>query len=114
MIRLAMIAFLLATPAFSAEDVETKEVSCGYQADVVAAIQKARLDRVRESKVGEKIAASDPQWPEKYNAAIPQLTAWIYEQKRRDLRKVDLAEQLREQCIENWDAIQEATRDLNN
>ena len=57
MIRPALVLALLATPAL-AED--SKEVSCGYQAQVVAAIQQARLDRVKERDVPEP-SASNPR-----------------------------------------------------
>ena len=111
MIRIIVLVSLLAAPAFAEEN---KEESCGYQADVVAAIQKARLARVKESNVEKVILADNPSWPETYNAAIPELTSWIYQQKRRDLRKVDLAADLRTQCIENWDQIQEMQKGLKN
>jgi Xaa-Pro aminopeptidase len=111
MIRLAILALLLATPTFAKEN---KEEDCGYQADVVAAIQEARLKRVRQDKVADVIAASNPQWPENYNAAIPQFTAVVYELKRRDLRNVDLGEQWRTQCVDNWDKTQETLRNLDN
>ena len=58
MIRLAtaasLAAALLATPVVAAD---TKEQSCTYQAQVVAAIQNARLDRVKERDVAKVVAA---------------------------------------------------------
>ena len=98
MIRLAIALSLLAAPAW-AED--SKEVSCGYQAQVVAAIQKARLDRVKERDVPEAIAASNPTWPENYNAAIPLITPWVYEKKMRVVRQNDLSEAWKEVCLAN-------------
>ena len=98
MIRPALVLALLATPAL-AED--SKGVSCGYQAQVVAAIQQARLDRVKERDVPEAIAASNPTWPENYNAAIPLITPWVYEKKMRVVRQNDLSEAWKEVCLAN-------------
>ncbi|MEM7318603.1 MAG: hypothetical protein AAF408_06215, partial [Pseudomonadota bacterium] len=68
MLRLAIALAVLSTPVFATE---SKEASCGFQAQVIQAIQKARMDRVKESDVAAKIAASNPTWPAKYNAVIP-------------------------------------------
>ncbi|SFU05851.1 hypothetical protein [Sedimentitalea nanhaiensis] len=111
MYRIALAACLLATPVLSAE---TKEQSCGYQAQVMSAVQQARLDKVKEADVATTIAASNPVWPDNYSAAIPQLAQFVYSQKMRDLRKNDLGAVLREQCIENWDQIQKMQKDLKN
>lgn len=97
MIRLAVIAMLLATPLSAAE---SKEESCRYQSDVVAAIQKARLDRVKERDVPKAIAATNPVWPDNYDAAIPLITPWVYEQKMRDVRNKDLAAAWLELCLQ--------------
>ncbi len=88
---------LLATPVLAQE---TKEQSCGYQADVVAAIQQARLDRVKERNLPKYIAESDPTWPDNYNAAIPLMAPWVYDQKMRDIRKKDLAAAWKELCLQ--------------
>jgi hypothetical protein len=98
MIRLAFAACLLATPVMAAE---TKAESCGYQADVVAAIQKARLDRVKERDVPDAIAATNPTWPENYNAAIPLIAPWVYEQKMKTIRNDDLSASWKELCLAN-------------
>jgi hypothetical protein len=111
MIRLAIVACLLATPLLAAQ---SKEESCGYQAQVISAIQKARLDRVKKEDVAATIAASGPSWPDNYNAAIPQLTEFVYDQKRRDLKKTDLGANLRQQCLDNWDQIQAMQKQLKN
>lgn len=84
MIRLALLTSLLATPVFAAD---TKEQSCAYQGDVVAAVQQARVDRVRERKVTAKIRARDNNWPDNYDNMIPLITPWIYEMDRADLKK---------------------------
>ncbi|KIN60401.1 hypothetical protein Z945_1372 [Sulfitobacter noctilucae] len=79
----------------SAEKVET----CGYQAAVVSAIQQARLDRVRERKVQERVL-ENATWPENFNTAIPLLTPWVYEMKMRDVREQDLAAAWTELCLQ--------------
>ncbi|MHA6262462.1 hypothetical protein ACXYMO_04605 [Arenibacterium sp. CAU 1754] len=96
MIRLALAAGLMATPVWAQE---TKEQSCGYQADVVAAIQKARLDRVKERDVPQAIAATNPTWPANYNAAIPLIAPWVYEKKMRVVRNNDLSDAWKELCL---------------
>lgn len=97
-VSLTLAALLLAAPAQAAD---SKEESCGYQAQVVAAIQKARLDRVKERDVAKVIAASDPTWPENYNNAIPLITPWVYEKKMSVVRKNDLAAAWKEVCLKN-------------
>lgn len=91
---LATAAF--ATPAFAQD---SQEETCGYQADVVAAIQQARLDRVAEREVQAHILATAPEWPEQYNNAIPLITPWVYEQKRRVIRNEDLSAAWSELCL---------------
>ena len=86
---------LLAMPAFADEKAE----SCGYQADVVAAVQQARLDRVKERNLTEHILAQEPAWPERFNNAIPLIAPWVYEQKRRVIRNEDLAAAWNELCL---------------
>ena len=97
MIRIALFASLLASPSFAAD---TLEQSCAYQAQVVAAIQVARLDRVKERYVPATIAATTPDWPENYNAAIPHMGPWVYEMKRRVVRTADLSAAWSELCLQ--------------
>ena len=99
MIRFAALAMLAvaATPALAQE---TKEESCALQAQVVAAIQQARLDRVAEREVSDHILAQNPTWPEKYNNAIPLIVPWVYEQKRRTIRNESLADAWSELCLQ--------------
>ncbi len=111
MFRPLFALVLMTTPVLAAE---SKEESCGYQADVVRAIQQARLDRVKQADVASTIASSNPTWPANYSQAIPQLTSWVYDQKRKDLRKKDLGEILYQQCVDNWDQIQALKNDLKN
>ncbi len=101
----AVAAPLFASPVFAAAELG-KEDSCKYQGQVMAAVQKARLDRIPEEKVEETIRASNPEWPENFSNAIPQLAAHVYQMKRRDLKNNDLGAVFEAQCVENWDAIQ--------
>lgn len=110
-IRLALAAALLATPAV-AED--SKEDACGYEAQVMAAVQQARLDRVKQADVAGHIAASDPTWPQNYNAAIPQMVDYIYQLKRRDVKANDFGEIWLQQCLATWDQRQEMLKDMKN
>ncbi|WP_050602700.1 hypothetical protein [Ruegeria sp. 6PALISEP08] len=97
MLRIAIVAALLATPSLAQDSAEQ---SCKYQADVVAAIQKARLDKVKERDVAQAITDNSPTWPENYNAAIPLIAPWVYEQKMRDVRKKDLGAAWLELCLQ--------------
>ena len=89
MLRLVsvVVSVALAGPAVAASKAE----DCGYQADVVAAVQAARVARVRERKVAAHIEGTAPEWPEKYNAVVPLVTPWVYGMKRAELRTADLA-----------------------
>ncbi|MEO9576385.1 MAG: hypothetical protein ABJ263_06215 [Tateyamaria sp.] len=91
---LATAAF--ATPAFA----EDKKETCAYQAQVVKAIQTARLERVAERDVQDHILAQSPTWPEKYNNVIPLITPWVYEQKRKVIRNEDLGAGWNELCLQ--------------
>lgn len=98
MIRLTLIAALLASPvAVAAAD--SKEQSCAYQAQVVAAIQQARLNKVKERNVAKAVADTNPTWPDNYNKAIPLITPWVYEQKMKVIRKEDLGAAWNELCL---------------
>ncbi len=95
-------ALILAATAFAAPALaqESKEETCGYQAQVVAAIQQARIDRVAERGVQDHILAQSPDWPENYNNAIPLITPWVYEQPRRVIRNEDLSAAWSELCLQ--------------
>ena len=98
MTRFALFAAmtLMAAPAVAQDKAE----SCGYQADVVAAVQQARLDRVPEREVQDHILATSPAWPEQYNNAIPLIAPWVYEQKRKVIRNESLADAWTELCLQ--------------
>ena len=87
----------LVPPTFAAEEL-SKEDDCAYQADVVGAIQTARMDRVKESKLAEAIAATEPTWPAQYNNAMTILGGRIYQLKRHDLKDINLSAQWKEAC----------------
>lgn len=107
--------FLLAlVVAAHAQAADTREQSCGYEAQVASAIQRARIERVQKGEVMPLLLADTPPWPEAYNAAIPQLTEYVYQQKIRDLKQIDLGQVLLQQCIDNWDQIQEMQKQLRN
>ena len=111
MIRITLAAVLLASPAYAADN---KEDSCKYQGQVMAAVQAARLDRVKQADVEQHILDSEPSWPEQYSKAIPQLTAHIYAMKRRDLKAMEFGPLMEQQCLENWDQIQAMKQQLNS
>ncbi|MBI6629872.1 hypothetical protein JAO82_08240 [Pontibaca sp. S1109L] len=96
MVRLALALTLLVTPALATG---SDKESCAHQADIVAAIQQARLNNVAEADVGQTILADPPTWPENYNAAIPVITPWVYEQNLDELRDQDLAAIWNEMCL---------------
>ena len=94
---LAASIVVSAVPGFAA----SKKEECGYQADIVAAVRQARLDRVSERKVTEAVLAGEVTWPERYNVAIAIFAGEIYKIKMRDLRKTDIAKQWRGACLAN-------------
>lgn len=106
MIRFALVVLLATTSAAAAQESKKEEV-CGNMAQVVRAIQEARLDRVKERDVEEIILAQAPTWPENYNRAIPLMTPWVYEQRMRDVRRNDLGEAWDEVCQNNWQSLAE-------
>ena len=81
---------------------------------MIRAIQQARLDRVKLRDVMKVIVASNPPWPANYSKAIPTYAPWVYDQKMRDLRKTDLGTSFEQQCLEQWDLIQEQQKQLGN
>lgn len=100
-----ILSMALATSSQAAD--VTKEEYCGQTAQVVAAIQQARLDRVPEREVRDTILATDPSWPDRYDNAIVQMTPWVYEQKMRDVRKTDLSAAWSEVCQAQWESFKD-------
>ncbi len=111
MIRLTLAAALLATPALAADE---KEDACRYEAQVMAAVQQARMDRVAKGRVADHIAASEPGWPENYNAAVPQMVEYVFQLKRSDLKATDLGALWETQCLQTWEQRQEMLKDMQN
>lgn len=98
MLRFSLVAVLALTAVPAVAQTE-KEVSCGHQADLTAAVVQARLDGVAERDVPEELAKI-ATWPENYTAVmVPVIAPYIYEQKRRDLRKSDLRSTTYAQCM---------------
>lgn len=108
----AAVALSIPLVSMPAHAEDSKEDSCRYQGQVMTAVQDARRKRVKEENAEAKILASDPEWPEQYSKAIPQLVKHVYAQKRSDLRGVDLGALFEEQCLANWDQIQQLRNDL--
>ncbi|MEO0389390.1 MAG: hypothetical protein AAF218_00470 [Pseudomonadota bacterium] len=104
MIRTALIAALTlsALPAWADEKTDV----CERQSQVVGAIQQARLDRVPQAKVIPNLMEANPNLPGQLESALPALVGWMYDQRMRDLRNTDLAATSKQQCLDNWDAIQ--------
>ncbi len=98
MIRVLRVSLCLAmaSPAFAAT---AKNKDCGYQSDVVAAVQAARVARVGERDVPAHVAETAPEWPEKYNAVIPLVAPWVYGMKMGEVKKADLKAAWNEMCL---------------
>lgn len=86
---------LLATPAVASDPAE----SCGHQAAIVSALQSARRAWVKEPQVAVHILREAHSWPDTYDAAIPLIAPWVYEQSRRTLRTQDLSAAWLELCL---------------
>lgn len=98
MVRILLACAIVMTAAPSMAQTE-KEISCGYQADLVVAIAQARLNRVAERDLSQKLAQT-ATWPDKYNVLIPIFAPFIYEQKRRDVRNADWRASTFSQCMQ--------------
>ncbi|MEO9819626.1 MAG: hypothetical protein ABJQ34_08645 [Paracoccaceae bacterium] len=110
--RIAVVCALTfsAAPVFAKSAAE----SCSFQARVVGAIQTARLNRVPKDDVVPGLMEANPSWPKTMEQAMPALVDWIYDQRRRDLKDVDLGAVSEQQCIDNWDRIQNLTQNATN
>ena len=96
--RFTLAALLACTALPALAEIEKSE-SCGFQAQVVSAIQQARLDRVKERNVEKTILASSPDWPANYSKAIPLITPWVYELPMKQVRDNDLSEIWNQNCM---------------
>lgn len=93
---LATLSAAVATPALAQT---AKATDCGYQSEVVSAVQAARVARVGERKVASHVADTSPEWPEKYNAVVPLVTPWVYSMKMAEVKAADLGEAWKEMCL---------------
>lgn len=113
--RLALVFALLAAPALAAgSQTDEREEVCGYEAQVMTAVQQARLDNVAQDKVVAHIAAGTPAWPENYSAAIPGMVDYIYQLRRRDLKNNDFGAIWKQQCLDMWEQRQQMIKQLKN
>lgn len=96
----AVVGSACAMPTF-AQDADAKAVDCGHQASVVAAVQQARKDRVKERDVQAHVIES-AVWPEKYHAVVPLIAGWVYSRdiKMRDIRNKDLGAAWKDICLQ--------------
>ena len=106
-----VLAIALATTALPAV---AQDAECSFQAGVVGAIQKARLDRISKDRVVPGLLEANPNWPDSMEAALPGLVDWIYSQRMRDLRKTDLAAVSKQQCLDNWEQLQALGKSVSN
>lgn len=95
-LAVASMAVIGSTPSVAQT---AKDEDCAYQAQVVEAVRQARISRVEERMVADALRASDPTWPEKYNAAIPLVAGWVYEMRMRDVRSQDIASAWKQACL---------------
>jgi hypothetical protein len=98
MLRLALSLTIAVLAIPVTAQTSEKEIDCGHQADVAAAIVQARLDRVAERKLPEELAKT-ATWPEKYNVLIPIFAPHFYNQKRGELKDQDIRGATFEQCM---------------
>ncbi|WP_299349734.1 hypothetical protein [uncultured Shimia sp.] len=103
----ASALFAVVTMGTAPASAGEKEETCKLQAELMSAVQQARLDRVPESQVVDKVTEDNPHWPETLHSAIPAIAEFMYDQKRRDLKQVDLGPVSEQQCLDNWEQIQE-------
>lgn len=98
MVKYFVVSAVVAAFCGPAMAASKKETDCGHQAAVVAAVQKARIDRVGERKVPAHVAAN-ATWPDRYNTAITLVTPWVYEMKMREVKAKDLSAAWKEMCL---------------
>ncbi|MFK7876568.1 MAG: hypothetical protein AB8B71_12425 [Paracoccaceae bacterium] len=110
---LTTLAFVAALPAMAASKAEI-ERQCQFQADVMGAVQQARLDRVPKRDVASTIRAANPDWSDSLDVALTPVVDFVYGIKRRDLRNVNLAGDTKAACVQNWDQLQALTNAVKN
>lgn len=103
----------VASPLHAQSQTE-RQAQCRFQAELAGAVQQARLDRVQQDNVLNKLKQDNPDWPAAVDQAIPPLVNFVYSIKRRDLRGVDLEAQTYQSCLANYDRIQEMKKSVSN
>lgn len=103
----------LAVPASAATEAE-KQAQCQFQADLIGAVQQARLDRVRKDDAVDVVLQAHPDWPAGLATAMPAVVEYVYGFKRRELRDVDLKADTMTTCMENFDQIQTLKKTIEN
>ncbi len=86
-----------------------KRVQCEQSANLIGAVQQARLDRVRKARVADTVLAANPGLPDAVGTALPALVEYIYSIPRRDLKEQDLAATTLQQCLEQFEQAKELT-----
>lgn len=106
-------ATLLSAPVL-AQDTDTvaRDKTCRLQADVIGAVQTARLERVRKDNAVDTVISANPSWPSDVETAVLPVVDYVYTIKRRDLKRVDLASDTFTQCVENWEQLQQMQKSL--
>ena len=112
-IAVAFIAVLLMTSG-QAGAVSEKEAQCQFQANLLSAVQKARLNGVSKANLQKVIKGSNPDLSDSVIATIPAIGEHVYAIKRQDLEQVDLGATTKTQCLENWDQIQAMKETISN
>lgn len=110
----SVLCVCAAGAVFAATDEAAKLAECQFQGELVAAVQQARLDRIKKDNLAETLIAANPDWPAGVANAIPALGEYVYSFKRRDLKNVDLGESTKTQCLENWEQIQDLKNSVSN
>lgn len=110
---LALLCALTLPLPLAAQQVD-KEAQCRLQGELMGTIQKARLDGVRKAQLQEAVAEARPDFSPAILATVPQLGNYVYDFRKRDLRKINLAESTRVQCLQNWDQIQQLRKSVTN
>jgi len=96
---LAIIAVLGLSVQMADASTQKREY-CGHQGDIVAALSKAKLDRVPERQAEAHVLKS-ATWPAKYNVVVPIYVGEVYKLNRKDLKNTDLGAQWRDACLAN-------------
>jgi len=100
--------------AHANEEDAAKRAQCEVSADLIGAVQQARLDRVGKRKAAKKVLESRSDWPANIGNALPTLVEYVYSLPRKDLKTQDLAKVTRIQCLQQYDQAQDLTQPATN